>query len=74
MAGSRLTAIIEREGPLFIARCMEFDIASQGSSAATAMENLKRAVASFAEHTENAEIQERLARDVKVRRFEIRPS
>ena len=71
MGGYQLTAIIEREGDLFIARCVELDVASKGTSGAAALLNLKEAVTLFVEHAGNAEILERLARDVEVTQFEI---
>ena len=71
MGGYQLTAIIEREGNLFIARCVELDIASKGTSGAEALLNLKEAVTSFLEHAKDAEILERLAREVEVTQFEI---
>lgn len=71
MGGYQLTAIIEREGNLFVARCVELDIAGQGPTGATALSNLKEAVAFFLENTREAEILERLARDVEVALFEV---
>ena len=71
MGGYQLTAIIEREGDYFIARCVEFDIASNGSTGAAALSSLKVAVRSFIEHARDAEIVERLAREVEVTHFEI---
>ena len=71
MGGYQLTAIIEREGYLFIARCVELDIASKGTTGAAALSSLKRAVTSFVEQAGDAEILERLARDVEVTQFEI---
>jgi len=71
MPGYQLTAIIEREGNLFIARCVELDIASKGTSGAAAMANLKMAVRSFVEHAGEMEILQRLARDVEVAQFEL---
>jgi predicted RNase H-like HicB family nuclease len=71
MAGFQLTAIIEREGKLFVARCVELDIASQGESGAAALLNLKEAVKGFLKDCHDHEILERLARDVEVILFEI---
>jgi predicted RNase H-like HicB family nuclease len=71
MAGYQLTAIIEREGNLFVARCVELDIASQGPTGPTALSNLKEAVALFLENALEAEILERLSRDVEVKPFEV---
>ena len=71
MGGYQLTAIIEREGELFVARCVELDIASKGSTGSTALSNLRLAVTSFMELAGDAEIQQRLTRDVEVTQFEI---
>ena len=71
MGGYQLTAIIEREGNLFIARCVELDIASRGGSEAAVLSNLKEAVSMFLQSAEEAEILERLARHVGVTLFEI---
>ena len=71
MGGYQLTAIIEREGSLFVARCVELDIASHGGSGAAALSNLKEAVSVFLENSQEAEILRRLARHVEVALFEI---
>jgi len=71
MGGYQLTAIIEREGGLFVARCVELDIAGQGGSGAAALSNLKDAVAFFLETSQDAEILRRLAREVEVKLFEV---
>ena len=71
MRGYQLTAILEREGELFIAHCLELDIASRGFSGATALANLKEVVASFLANAQEAEIRERLVRDVEIMPFEV---
>ncbi len=71
VGGYQLTAIIEREGGLFVARCVELDIASHGGSGAAALSNLKDAVSVFLGNSQEAEILRRLARDVEVTRFEV---
>jgi predicted RNase H-like HicB family nuclease len=71
MGGYQLTAIIEREGSLFVARCLELDIASHGGSGTAALVNLKAAVATFLENSQDAELSRRLARDVQVILFEV---
>jgi len=71
MGGYQLTAIIEQERNLFVARCVELDIASQGNSADAALSNLKAAVSMFLENSQDAEILERLARRVEVTLFEV---
>lgn len=41
---SRLTAIVRREGALYVAQCVEVDVASQGESIESALENLREAL------------------------------
>lgn len=43
------SAIVEKEGKLFVALCPELDIASQGKTIDTALKNLKEAVSLFLE-------------------------
>ena len=43
----QLTAIIEREGKGYVARCPELDIASQGDTVAAARYNLQEALERF---------------------------
>jgi predicted RNase H-like HicB family nuclease len=71
MSGYQLTAIIEREGNLFVAHCLEFDIASRGPSRASALANLKETVASFVANANDSELLRRLKRDVEVTLFDI---
>ena len=71
MGGYQLTAIIEREGELFVARCVELDIACRGASGAAALSNLKEAVIEFLDEARDAEIVQRLVRDVEVTLFEV---
>ncbi|MBL8676932.1 MAG: type II toxin-antitoxin system HicB family antitoxin [Alphaproteobacteria bacterium] len=67
----QLTAIIEREGDMYVALCPELDIASQGSSVEDARLNLQEALELFfAEASEN-EIHERLHTEVFVTRMEV---
>jgi hypothetical protein len=71
MRGYQLTAIIEREDKLFVARCVELGIASRGSSGPSALSDLKETVAWFVANAKNAEILERLTREVEVTLFEV---
>jgi hypothetical protein len=71
MGGYQLTAIIEREGSLYIARCIELDVAGQGGSGPAALSNLKAAVSFFLETSHEAEILRRLSRDVEVTLFDV---
>lgn len=50
------SAVVEKEGKLFVALCPELDIASQGKTQNSAMENLKEAVRLFLETASPAEL------------------
>jgi predicted RNase H-like HicB family nuclease len=71
MTGSVFTAIIEREGNLYVALCPELDVASQGTSIENALENLKEAVALFIETAADpGEMKERPREHVFVTQFQ----
>jgi len=40
----RLTAIITREDPWYVARCLEVEVTSQGESIESALDNLREAL------------------------------
>jgi|SRR5689334_17766008 len=67
--GPVFTAIIEREGNLYVALCPELDVASQGTSIENALENLKEAVALFIETADPGEMKERRREHVFVTQF-----
>jgi predicted RNase H-like HicB family nuclease len=50
------TAIIEREGSLYVAKAAELEIASQGRSVEEAIKNLKEAIGLYLKHAEPAEL------------------
>ena len=64
------TAIVEREGDLFVSLCPELDVASQGKSIEEATANLKEAVELFLECADPSEIVRRQSGEVYVTRFE----
>jgi predicted RNase H-like HicB family nuclease len=73
MAGTRqFTAIIEREGDLFVAQCPELDIASQGTSVEDARANLIEAIEMFLEAASPEEIRRRAHDEVFVTRVEVK--
>jgi predicted RNase H-like HicB family nuclease len=74
MAGTRqFTAILEREGDLFVAQCPELDIASQGTSVEDARANLIEAIEEvFLEAASPEEIRRRARDEVFVTRVEVR--
>ncbi len=70
MATSSYTAILERDGDVYVALCPELDIASQGATIEEATANLKEAVELFLESADPKEIKERLHNQVFVTRFD----
>jgi predicted RNase H-like HicB family nuclease len=68
----QFTAVIEREGDLFVALCPELDIASQGATVEEARKNLVEAIELFFETASPDEIQKRLHDEVFVTRVEVR--
>ena len=67
----QLTAIIEREGDIFVALCPELDIASQGSSIEEARNNLQEALELFFESASKEEASSRLHDEVYVTQLEV---
>ncbi len=45
------TALIQKEGKLYVAKATEFEIASQGRNAEEALSNLKEAVGLYLRHS-----------------------
>lgn len=70
MPKSSYTAVVEREGDMYVALCPELDVASQGGTVEEATTNLKEAVELFLECADPVEINRRLHTDVFVTRFE----
>lgn len=70
MAKSSYTAIIEKEGNLYVALCPELDVASQGTTVEEATANLREAVELFLECADSEEVKRRLHIEVFVTRFE----
>lgn len=70
MGTNTYTAILEREGDLFIALCPELDVASQGATVEEATANLKEAVELFLECADPEEVEGRLHNEIFVTRFE----
>jgi predicted RNase H-like HicB family nuclease len=63
MPKSNYTAILEKEGALYVALCPELDVASQGARVEEATANLKEAVELFLESADPREIKRRLHGD-----------
>jgi predicted RNase H-like HicB family nuclease len=68
----QFTAIIEREGELFVAQCPELDVASQGTSVEGARANLVEAIELFLETASADELRQRLHDEVFVTRVEVK--
>jgi len=66
MQTKSLTAVIHREGGLFVSHCPELDIASQGDSIESARANLAEAVDLFLECADPLEVRDRLHGDIFV--------
>ena len=70
MSANSFTAIVEREGAIYVALCPELDVASQGETVEKATANLKEAVELFLDSADQEEIQQRLHTEFYVTRFE----
>ncbi|WP_293374966.1 type II toxin-antitoxin system HicB family antitoxin [Nevskia sp.] len=70
-AKRQFTAIIEREGSVFVSLCPELDIASQGDTIEAARDHLQEAVELFFECASAEELKERLHPEVYVTRLEV---
>ena len=70
MPKSSYTAILEKEGDLYVALCPELDVASQGATVEQATANLKEAVELFLESADLQEIKRRLHGEVFITRFD----
>ena len=64
------TAILEREGDMYVSLCPELDVASQGATVEEALANLKEAVELFLECADSEEIKQRWHEEILVTRFE----
>jgi predicted RNase H-like HicB family nuclease len=67
----RLTALIEKEGDLYVSLCPELDIASQGDTVEQARQNLIEALELFFESADPAEVATRLSSEVFVTSIEV---
>ncbi|MBX7131072.1 MAG: type II toxin-antitoxin system HicB family antitoxin [Fimbriimonadaceae bacterium] len=71
MSRMRMTAVIQREGELYVALCPEFDVVSQGTTVEEAKSNLIEALELFLEHADSEEIKNRTKADVFVTSVEV---
>ena len=70
MSKNSYTAILEKEGNMYVALCPELDVASQGETVEEAIANLKEAVELFLESADPEELKQRLHSEIYVTRFE----
>jgi len=68
----QLTAVISRDGGMFVALCPELDVASQGASVEEARANLIEAVELFLEAADPSEVQQRLEAKALIAPIEVR--
>jgi predicted RNase H-like HicB family nuclease len=67
----KLTAVIEKEGKWYVARCPELGVASQGRTNDEAELMLQEAVELLLEDADDSEIRRRLNRGVTVKKLEL---
>jgi predicted RNase H-like HicB family nuclease len=67
----KLTVVIEKEDNWYVATCPELGVASQGRSFEEAEAMIREAVELLLEEADEAEINRRLNRGVKVKRLEL---
>lgn len=65
------SAVVNKEGKMFVALCPEFDIASQGRTSAAATKNLKDAVRLFLETASPAELEAAKASKTVVKELSV---
>ena len=70
MSKNSYTAIVEKEGSLYVALCPDLDVASQGTTIEEATANLKEAVELFLESADVEEIKRRHHSEIFITRFE----
>lgn len=69
---AHLTALISREGEVFVGLCPELDIASQGKTVEEAKARLTEAVELFLECADPAEVESRLHSEVYISALELK--
>ena len=70
MTHGNFTAILEKEGDMYVALCPELDVASQGRTIEEATANLREAVELFLETADKTEIERRARKQIFITRFE----
>ncbi len=67
----RFTAVVEREGDMYVALCPQLDVVSQGATVEEARDNLREAVGLFLETASPQEIERRFRSEIFVTQFEV---
>ena len=67
----QLTAVIEREGDVYVATCPELDIASHGDTVDEARAMLVEALEGWFATATEAEIRESIPTEIRVERLEL---
>ncbi|MEE8484595.1 MAG: type II toxin-antitoxin system HicB family antitoxin [Nitrospinota bacterium] len=67
----QLTAVITKDGDMYVALCPEVDVASQGTTVEEARKNLIEAIELFFETADPSEIEERYKPELYVSRIEV---
>lgn len=67
----RFTALIHREADVYVARCPELDVVTQGRSVEDARAMLAEAVELYLEHATADEVRDQLAANVYVTHIEV---
>lgn len=67
-----ITVSVVQDDDVFISHCLDYDIASQGSTSQEAIANIKEAVTLFLEAASPSEIQSRLERRGHIEQLKVR--
>ena len=66
-----ITVSVVQDDDVYISHCLDYDIASQGSSSQEAIENIKEAVTLFLDLASPSEIQSRLDRRGHIEQLKV---
>ena len=66
-----ITVSVIQDDDVYISHCLDYDIASQGSTSQEAIDNIKEAVALFLESASPKEIQSRLERRGHIEQLKV---
>jgi len=66
-----ITVVTTQDEDSYVSHCLEYDIASQGSTREEAIDNIQEAVSLFLECASPAEVQDRLARRGRIDKLSL---